>query len=109
MGPENAQILAQLSLLTKSIRSMGGGVEETPIGGYVNRLDRGEAYFQEDGKGYLLVGVELTDPKLYDTKAFPFENVMPTLNDDYYWSEGMSPSDINPGSTVVWTGVCPRR
>lgn len=103
MGPENAQILAQLSLLTKSIRSMGGGVEETPIGGYVNRLDRAEQYFQEDGKGYLLVGEELTDPKLYDTKAFPFENVMPTLNDDYYWSEGMSPSDINPGSTVVWT------
>lgn len=103
MGPENAQILAQLSLLTKSIRGMGGGVDETPIGGYVNRLDRAEPYFQEDGKGYLLVGEELTDPKLYDTKAFPFENVMPTLHDDYYWSEGMSPSDINPGSTVVWT------
>ena len=33
MGPENAQILAQLSLLTKSIRGMGGGSEETPLRG----------------------------------------------------------------------------
>jgi len=103
MGPENAQIMAQLTMLAKAIRNGGGGSEEVPLGGYVTRYDHGEEYFQEDGKGYLLAGAELTDPKLYDTKAYPLMNVMPTLDDDYYWSEGMNPGYTDPANTIQWT------
>lgn len=102
MGPENAQIMAQLTMLAKAIRSVGGGSEEVPLGGYVTRYDRGEEYFQEDGKGYLLAGGELTDPKLYDTKAYPLMNVMPTLDDDYNWTDGLNTGYTDPTNTVEW-------
>lgn len=103
MGPENAILVAQLSQLSKAIRELGGGASETPLGGYVTRLDHTEPYFQEDGKGYLQAGYELTDTTKYDTTAFPFEEILPAWDHEPIWADDL----IMPGTSYTafnpWT------
>ena len=102
MGPENAFIAAQLSMLTKAIRDIGGGTEATPLRGYVTRFDRGESYFQEDGKGYLAVGSEINDPALYDTKAFPYEETMPHWEYEPVFGPGLAQPSTGYSPTLNW-------
>lgn len=103
MGPENAQIMAQLTMLAKLVKGMGGdSVVATPLRGYVARYDHSEPYFQEDGKGYLQIGSELTDPTLYDTKAFPYEEVMPSPADPFWINGQFFPTTAYGQGFVNW-------
>lgn len=103
MGPENAQIMAQLTMLAKLVKGMGGdSAIGTPLRGYVARYDHSEPYFQEDGKGYLQVGTELTDPTLYDTTAMPYEEIMPSADDPFWINSQFFPSGGFGQSFVTW-------